>query len=183
MSGLTAPLSSARLPRVLILETSLTLTPRVPRSLRLPLQLPRLRPRGDPSFSFAPERQFIPMNTDPPDTVPAELKAIHDRLDAVERNSAQALGGLGGVNSRLDLGDRRMGFMERSLRENTDLTRDLRGAIESLAVASTEAASTLKDIRDYQTTARVGGRAIAWIGGLGGGLAGLWAAWKAFKGG
>lgn len=123
------------------------------------------------------------MNTAVPDTVPAELKAIHDRLNAADENIARATSGLNGVNSRLDLGDRRMGFLERSLRENTDMTRELSTSIKALAVASSEAAGTLKDIRDYQTTARVGGRAVAWIGGLGGGLAGVWAAWKTFKGG
>lgn len=123
------------------------------------------------------------MNTDSPDTVPAELKAIHDRLDAVSTAAALATSSLSGVNARLDLGDRRMGFIERALGENTRLTRELTKAIAELATASKEAASTLKDIRDYQTTGRTLGKLIAWVGGIGGGLAGLWAAWKTFKGG
>lgn len=123
------------------------------------------------------------MSADNPDTVPAELKAIHDRLDAVSHMAASASSSLSGVKERLDLGDRRMGFVERSLRENTDMTRDLSKSMEALAKASTEAAETLKDIRDYQVAGRVLKHSIAWVGGIGGGIAGLWTAWKAFKGG
>lgn len=45
-------------------------------------------------------------------------------------------GQLDGIRSRLDLGDQRMGQIELALKDNTEITRDIRDAVTATRVAT-----------------------------------------------
>jgi hypothetical protein len=99
----------------------------------------------------------------PLDSIPGQLEEIRDRLTAREKHV-----------------DDRFRAIETMVGENTVLTRTTAGKVDSAVAQLTEAAGTLKDIRDAQVAGRVAKKVIAWGGGIAGGAAGMWTAWQAF---
>lgn len=71
---------------------------------------------------------------------PADEETIPGQLDA--------------IRERLDKGDRRMGELERAMKDNTDITREIRDAV---------------------TAGRVATRVIKWLGALALALSGIYA--------
>lgn len=78
------------------------------------------------------------------------------------------------INARLDAGDRRMGAIEASLKENTRLT-----------VTNTE---ITMEIRELMELGKAGfrllgwaGVAVKWLGVIAGGAVAVWTAYQAFR--
>ncbi len=100
------------------------------------------------------------MNGD--ETIPGELIAIHERLDA---------------------GDKRMEGIESQVAENTRLT------IENTKLTR-DNAETTQDIKDLMVAAKLGfkvlgglGFAFKWLGGIAGGIVGMWTLYLLFRNG
>ena len=114
------------------------------------------------------------------DSIPGQLEEIRQDIahgDAMREKFALEIKAM---SAELKAGDLRMRFIESGLAENTAMTRELAKTMEDAAGKLNDAAETLKDIRDYQIAGRVVKKGIVWVGGVGGGVAGLWSAWQAF---
>lgn len=114
------------------------------------------------------------------DTVPGQLDEITERIKHGETQRELLAAKIDYMSARLDTGDQRMRFIESSLAENTAVTRAIGDKVESAVGQLTDAAGTLKDIRDAQVAGRVAKKVIAWTGGIAGGIAGIYTAWQSF---
>jgi hypothetical protein len=92
---------------------------------------------------------------------------IPDQLDSIAARFAEGSARMERIEVAQVAAERRMKRMEDQLKENTDLTRDLKQGQD-------ENSELLKDIKDGVTFGRVGWKLIKWFGALGAAAVGLW---------
>lgn len=76
------------------------------------------------------------------------------------------------VTRRLNEGDARMDRIEQG-------QRDMVSKLDQLIQAVGENTEITNTVKDALTTARVGRKVLVWVGGIGSGIAGIWAAVQA----